>query len=241
VFAKTDNKKVTSNVSKVSNRYKGFVINLDRRPERYKQFKDQFKYVKSIDIERFSAVDGKTLTLTPELSNRISKNSDSNSPRYKRIVSCCLPHINLYKKIVSEYSSEPFVFVFEDDCAFINKTSQQRFDSISHNLKLPEDFYIIYLNKMNEASPTDSTEVINYKLKPLWDDYTFNPTFESYIINMRYLPELIHSLENNIWKIDHSIVDVVKNKEKELNKILAYVFDPPITCQYDRSDTDIQI
>jgi len=215
--------------------YKGILINLDRRKDRYSNFKNQVQFIKSVQIERLSAVDARTLEITPELDARINKGNNRNGYCFKTIVACCLSHLEVYKKIVAEYSQEPFVFVFEDDCAFVHESTQRNFDSIFSNLVLPPDFDIIYLNKFNETVPDNSgySDSINYSFNSLKN---LHPTAESYIVTPKFAKELLMCIENDIGAVDHHIMCVVEKNNKKV-----YTIEPSITCQANRADSDIQM
>jgi GR25 family glycosyltransferase involved in LPS biosynthesis/tetratricopeptide (TPR) repeat protein len=92
---------------------KTFVINLDRRPDRWENFSKQSE-PKFLKYNRFSAVDGSTLVPTEQLQ-RIFDGNDYNMR--KGMVGCALSHIKLYTEILT--SNIDIACIFEDDITFV--------------------------------------------------------------------------------------------------------------------------
>ena len=98
-------------------KYNGFVINLDRRENRLKNFMLTINKT-NINIKRYSAIDGLNIDISDELKKRINpwnldKKNISNENMLRGILGCCLSHLNLWK-IISEMKDE-YIFVFKDD------------------------------------------------------------------------------------------------------------------------------
>ena len=98
-------------------KYNGFVINLDRRENRLKNFMLTINK-NNINIKRYSAIDGLNIDISDELKKRINpwnldKKNISNENMLRGILGCCLSHLNLWK-IISEMKDE-YIFVFKDD------------------------------------------------------------------------------------------------------------------------------
>lgn len=97
-----------------------FCINLDRREDRWKEF--LAKKPHEINVERFSAIDGKFLfsyDLT-EIEKKIPLKG--NGGTYGNgVVGCFLSHYRLWKKISSDDGllDDDSVFIFEDDAHFV--------------------------------------------------------------------------------------------------------------------------
>lgn len=85
---------------------KSFVINLDRRTDRYKDFCDSLPFDFSI-VERFSATDGKLLQRT-----------DGNLGE----IGCHISHKRLLERIIDDENikDEELILIFEDDVFFNN-------------------------------------------------------------------------------------------------------------------------
>lgn len=210
---------------------KGIVINLDRREDRYNNFKKEFGNI--LDISKISAVDSLNINYDIKYPNL------KYLTNRKNVLACCLSHIEVYKKIVSEYSESEYAFVFEDDCRFIYRNYKTNFESIIKDVlsKAPSDFGVIYLNKSIKDKPLNLDGTIDFKLLT---DIPNVPTSESYIINKKYAAELIKYLSNNYGAIDHKLKNFITDYESKQNKKIGYILNNPIFCQNNRLDTDIQ-
>lgn len=114
--------------------FKTFVINLDRRKDRW----ENIKTLLDIDVIRFSAVDGKILKKTEQLQ-RIFDGNDYNMR--DGMVGCALSHIKLYINLL--YSQTDNVYcVLEDDIVPVSdfKKKLQHLYSV-----LPENWEFCYL------------------------------------------------------------------------------------------------
>ena len=207
---------------------KCFVINLNRRQDRLQRFNDTFKDY--FEIIREPAVDNKELRITQELKSRINEWNFKYVPhKVKNITATCLSHLNVWKKISK--LSDPFVFVFEDDCTFINEDVKVHFEKYFHELILPKDFGIIWFN--GEIKDTPGTQIeLPFRLK----EYTGDNTAEGYVLTPSFAKELIHAIENDLGAVDqHMKLYTQKTNQK------SFKCFPPFFCQVDRRDTDIQI
>jgi len=207
---------------------KCFVINLDRRQDRLERFTKTFG--KYFEIIKESAVDNKELRITPALKARINEWNLIYIPhKVKNITACCLSHINVWKKISK--MKEPYVFVFEDDCTFINKSVETNFKTYFDSLVFPKEFGIIWLQGIIPDKPGGQSAP-PYVLK----EFTEDNTAEAYILTPSFAKELIFAIENDLGAVDHHISEYTR----KVNKMSFKVF-PPFFCQFDRRDTDIQI
>jgi len=108
---------------------KCFVINLDRRPDRYNDFKNSIPFDSSI-CERFSAIDGKTIT-----------NYSVKENPY--VMGCHLSHKKILENVINDdtISNDEFIIIFEDDVFFT-----KNFIKDVENIKKSKD--IIDLNSI---------------------------------------------------------------------------------------------
>lgn len=115
---------------------KSFVISLQRRSDRLKNFNQLNKHKTTLDIELFTGVNGCQLTCTNELL-KLFENNDFNMR--SGVVGCALSHIQLYIDLVySEYDS---FLIFEDDAILTSD-----FDAkLKYVLRKNKDFDILYL------------------------------------------------------------------------------------------------
>jgi len=135
-FGSSTKKKDSNGTLEVSKQYltKSYVISLERRPERYLKFLEQ--YDKPNFINLYNAVDGKTQQPNQKIM-RLFETCDYN---YRRgIVGCALSHLKLLKELVSNVNID-YLLVFEDDAKLV-KGFQHK---LMHLLKT-YDFDLMYL------------------------------------------------------------------------------------------------
>jgi len=93
-----------------------FVVNLDRRPDRMREFQENAKTI--LDFlgyyNRYSAVDGMKLETNPQLQ-RIFDGNDYNMR--KGMVGCAMSHIDLYVQLVNSDDTDMYM-ILEDDITF---------------------------------------------------------------------------------------------------------------------------
>ncbi len=87
------------------------VINLDRRTDRWESFKKTATEAGLTDYEKYSAVDGKELRLTPDIKT-FFRNNRFNWRR--GIMGACMSHYNLWKELATSSDCE-YYLIFEDD------------------------------------------------------------------------------------------------------------------------------
>ena len=120
--------------------FKIFVINLDRREDRWKKFNENIHEPRAnfdLPIHRFSAVDGNKLKSNPQLC-RIFDGNDYNMKT--GMVGCAMSHIKLYTDLIN--SDSDFYVILEDD---IECTPNFK-DKLIHTLKTaPSNWDMIYL------------------------------------------------------------------------------------------------
>lgn len=92
---------------------KTYVLNLDKRLDRWEKFKNKAIDLKNFNYERFSSIDGSKLKSTPQLQ-RIFDGNDYNMR--VGLVGCAMSHIKLYIELL--YSDYDVFCIFEDDIDF---------------------------------------------------------------------------------------------------------------------------
>jgi GR25 family glycosyltransferase involved in LPS biosynthesis len=209
---------------------KAFVINLDYRTDRLKEFTKTFeKFTKTVEIIREPAVC--INEISPDLKKRINEWNFKylSDKKLKGVVGCCMSHLNVWEKISK--MNDHYVFVFEDDCTFINENVKENFDIYFNQLQLPKDFGIIWLN--GEVSDKPGKKIpINFKIM----EYNDRNTTESYIITPLFAKKMIEIIKNNIGSVDEHMGQYIRK-----NNNLSYKVNNPFFCQINRNDTDIQI
>jgi len=112
---------------------KVYVVNLDSRTDRWKSLLEAEPWL--ICAERISAVDGRKLSLTPEMYQLFQHN---HFKWKKSIMGCLLSHLSIWKKILQE-KGESFLIV-EDDVRFEPGWREQW-----NRIDVPKDADLIYL------------------------------------------------------------------------------------------------
>lgn len=97
-----------------SDRIKTFVVNLDYRTDRWEKM-SQKEELKTLNYQRFSAVDGKKLQSTCQLQ-QIFENNDYNMRR--GMVGCFMSHVKLYCDLIYDDDADAYLLL-EDDVDFV--------------------------------------------------------------------------------------------------------------------------
>jgi GR25 family glycosyltransferase involved in LPS biosynthesis len=115
---------------------KTYVLNLERRPDRWEDFK-KFPHPKCLGYERYKAVDGEKLQKNEQLS-RIFDGNDYNMR--VGLVGCAMSHIAMCIELVnSQYDA---FCILEDDLEFV-PDFRKKFLHVYH--ELDEDWDMVYL------------------------------------------------------------------------------------------------
>jgi GR25 family glycosyltransferase involved in LPS biosynthesis len=115
-----------------------YVVNLDRRSDRLKSFVEHHPYFKG-KVRRHKAVDGRALSLTPNLVNLL----DPNDFFWKKAVAgCMLSHLKLWTMLFYDTKEIGSYLIMEDD-ARLQSDWQQAWSKIQ--AKIPEDWECVYL------------------------------------------------------------------------------------------------
>jgi GR25 family glycosyltransferase involved in LPS biosynthesis len=98
----------------IFSKIKTFVVNLDRRPDRWETFikHDEPNFLK---YERFSAIDGTRLKPTLQLRHIFEHN---NHNMRKGIVGCAMSHLKLYIDLLKDKDTDIYC-ILEDDVEFV--------------------------------------------------------------------------------------------------------------------------
>jgi glycosyl transferase, family 25 len=107
-----------------------FVINLTRRPDRWRKWKKEAETYQLPPYQRWEAVDAKQLTPTPEIKKLFRNNDFFNR---SGVIACALSHYQIWQHIVKE--KFPETIIFEDDANFITPLSKPN---------LPEGWDLFY-------------------------------------------------------------------------------------------------
>jgi GR25 family glycosyltransferase involved in LPS biosynthesis len=148
-------------------KFKAFVVNLDRRPDRWDLFiKNSFNSLSFLKYERFSAVDGSKLVSTRQLQ-QIFENNDYSMRR--GMVGCFMSHIKLFTNLINENDKNiESYLILEDDVEFQPdfekkfKHFMKQLDNVSwdlaflgHHVRDKNNTSFFDKEKMPEISKTD--------------------------------------------------------------------------------------
>ena len=126
-------------------KYKSFMINLDRRPDRLEKINKQIQdNLLPTDIIRISAIDGLKLKINPRLRSLCRKNNFQMRPG---VIGCALSHIQLYQKLLEDTEVDGYV-IFEDD-VISNKSflmQMQRTFTIAESRPIPDALFLTTMN-----------------------------------------------------------------------------------------------
>lgn len=193
-----------------------FCITLERRPDRWKRFQDQYGIDALPRLKRFLGVDGKTIDIKsdPRISTLTKRNIIMKTRRaHEQLdsvggIGCALSHIALWKWL-AESSDNDLLLVMEDDAL------------------VPPDF-VQRANQIIQQSPTlqDTTKWDMWMIGAIWESSSPIPgeynsgivkapaffLFHAYVINRIYAQKLYRAcfpIEAHIdfWLSNYSIIN----------------------------------
>ena len=219
-------------------------VNLDRRPDRWEQFKKTTLNL-STPISRFSAIDGYKLDvpLHPQLYHLF----DTNDYNYRSgIVGCALSHMSLWIDYLYSPTSKKYLMVMEDDLYFNEKYVKDGVnfeDKVEQCLaafeKLDGDIMCLQYTRRNPSEPvTNEEKDMNFILVDSPADalkYSYGGT-GCYVITKRGAERILTFI--NTYGMTNAIDTVIQKSAQVLN--LIYV-EPLLTIlDMGEADTDIQ-
>tara|TARA_B100001175_G_C19506420_1_gene641112 strand:- start:740 stop:1471 length:732 start_codon:yes stop_codon:yes gene_type:complete len=214
-----------------------FVINLERRPDRLKQFLKKYVNNDFIDLYLKKAVEGEK----PNCEARLRR---LRSGEY----GCFLSHYEIWKYV--KINSIPYCCIYEDDVNFSKDYNTKLYQLLK---ELPDDFNILYLGGRficNYKSKRVSKVTQNifkhaysadYKNR-CWPGSDLDRTTHAYIISLKCATFLCEQIceENPIISmnkaVDHFLIDVLYKK----NKLDILNSQPLIAWSPRKGDSDIR-
>lgn len=190
--------------------FKIYLINLDRRPDRYESFLKSVEPLGLPEIERVSAVDGKEAEMPKDWRN--------GSPGGW---GCLKSHWNIIEKAYDE--NIPYIMIFEDDAE--NLTDRETLDQTL--AELPEDWEQFYLGCQHFYQNTNPPiRVSEHLVIP----YNANRT-HAYALSRKGIEKALGLLNDypnwqKGWHIDWAYGSLHESK-----KIKAYAAYPPLFGQ----------
>jgi GR25 family glycosyltransferase involved in LPS biosynthesis len=223
--------------------FPGFVISLERRPDRLRAFTaDVGEALKGfVEIRARRAVDGSTLVFDDELRARINPwNFEHMSEKMLRgYMGNALSLLSIFK--TAALMRERFIFVFEDDARLINPRLVRVLRSLCDNLPHAD---LVWLNDYDRSSTKAERIVNRFKIAcaPLlpwttkrWSAET-EKTTEAFMISPRFATHFAQAFERNLGACDEHIRAFVSQQ----SDVLSLCVSPPIFIQADRSDSDVR-
>ena len=212
-----------------------FVINLDRRADRMERLPADFRQ----RVERWPAIDGLNLQLTPAL-RRLFKPNDFFWK--KAVTGCALSHLGLWWKLAHENPDIENYLIMEDDVKFRPDWENIWKGAVDD---IPNDYDIIYLGGVlppnRKAFDAECKDRINasfcrIKENTMWGQTSPNRYFHfcayAYILTKRgaqKVLDLIGSADGYWTSADHILCNPV-------TVLKAYVFDPMVAGCYQDDD-----
>ena len=215
-----------------------FVINLDRRADRMERLSKNCPELNG-RVERWSAVDGRKLTLTPAIK-RLFKPNDFFWK--KAVTGCALSHLGLWWKLANEHPSIQNYFIMEDDVKL-----QPGWENVWKGAvdDIPEDYDIIYLGGIlppnRAAFNGEMKERVNdsfcrIKENTKWGQTTPTRYFHfcayAYILTKtgaQKVLQLIQSHDGYWTSADHILCNPV-------NVLKSYILEPIVAGCYQDED-----
>jgi GR25 family glycosyltransferase involved in LPS biosynthesis len=181
------------------------VINLDRRPDRLDGFMQRVLLASgdrlASRIERFSAIDGQDLEMTPEILHMFR---GSELPLRRSQTACALSHLSLWIELIN--SEHDHYIIFEDDAHFTSDFTSRLGELLGQMLDRPQpDVIFLGLSYFDEAHyPKTSIQT----LRPVVLQNLMGGTF-GYIISRPGAKKLfdIAQTEGIAYGIDTFILD----------------------------------
>ena len=213
-----------------------FVINLKKRPDRFKLFHKSCP-IDISKINKFEAIDGITLKNTPYYFNNLKPGE----------IGCFLSHITLWKKLINEKNINYYV-IFEDDTKFTNGF----LEGLNHIFKNFNSFNtILYTggrfteNYEMKNSINVINNIVKYDYNKKWNPYDCERTTHSYIISKKccelFLKDFNERIKNdNIKKIFFPPIDIYMTFVLRINKKDIFHSYPLLCYSEIDSNSDIR-
>ena len=227
-----------------------YVINLDRRTDRWAHTQQQLAKVGLADAVRFSGIDGSKDVNVEEMHRR-GELSDMALQRFKLpaeqklfgmdltlgAIGCALSHRAMWRHIVEQ--KHACCLILEDDVEFhpgMKKTFNTRWS------RVPADWELVYLGGLDLLSGDKPP-------RPFLADgvryaYQGHRELTAYVLHAASARRCLELSEQMTWQIDTHICNVFRDDPKAQDKYisdpLSYVFQPSLAIQVTKFGTDVQ-
>lgn len=210
-----------------------YLINLDRRKDRYDEFKKRIENICSIDlITRFSAIDGSNETIPSKCS------------LVKGEIGCIKSHEKIWKEIIDDNNIDDndIILTFEDDVFFCKNFNDkiesilEKFSKIENSNKLlfiGGRFHEYFTIKQSttyvwEKVYTNDKTFYKRNQKPNIISYDIDRTTHALIFTKSCIKILYEKMKDEYLKhpIDHFIISI----EKKYPDLVTYYECSPHLC-----------
>jgi GR25 family glycosyltransferase involved in LPS biosynthesis len=214
------------------------VINLDRRPDRLESFRHRLAEVTSPNlasrVQRFSAIDGRTLSLTSEIQH-IFRGNDFG---YRRgVIGCALSHLALWKELA--VGDVPGFLILEDDVTLCPGFDGQLVELCGELVECQEAFDLLFLG-YHDWQPEDvaaSRKVA--RLGRIEGPRYIGGTF-AYILSRRGAQRLLAIVERDGIQNAIDVFVYWKQTELEIFSATPHIAWSRIALPHSGIDSDIQ-
>jgi len=229
------------------------VINLDRRPDRLKDFINQFtnSNLNTLTCERFSAIDG--VNLIKDITNKkiendpifqALKNIDDPIPRGE--LGCLLSHYFVLKEIENNtnLNDDDLVLIFEDDVFFTDYNDEKFFDHINTFHKINKFDFIFLSGRWKKHFIPKNMTFFERSTKHIFkrisgNGYDWDRCAPAYLCTKHGAHQMIQRIleQFNAYKKWNAIDNIYTKSTSEL---ITYDFFPHIYYLKPDYQTDIQ-
>jgi GR25 family glycosyltransferase involved in LPS biosynthesis len=225
-----------------------YIINLDRRTDRWLECEEKIKNISSLNTIRFSAIDGCKLKSTLQLQ-RIFDGNDFNMRQ--GIVGCAMSHLCLYVYLANkehtsnDVSNENIYCILEDDIEFVPEFDKKL--RYLKNLIQDNDWDLVYLahHLRDEYITSESYSKTKMPRVEQWSRHealtrSLGGT-GGYLISKNGIHKLLSYIEDN--GITNGI-DTVQQKAADIMKVLYatphLIYSECVRNSTQSIDSDIQ-
>jgi len=223
---------------------KTFVVNLDRRPDRYESFLNNSSKLDFLNFKRFSAVDGKKLKSTRQLQQIFEHN---DYQMRVGLVGCAMSHISLFINLINETDENiDSYLILEDDIEF-QPDFEKKFKYFYGQLQKTSNWDLAFLG--HHVRDVNNTSYKNQEKMPEIEKIDVYQSFlkslggtTGFIITKKGAVKLLEFLNNT--SMTNGIDTVMQKSANDLN---VYYCEPHLIfseCYRGNNsqtlDTDIQ-
>jgi GR25 family glycosyltransferase involved in LPS biosynthesis len=233
-----------------------YVLNLDRRPDRWAHAQNQIKRAKlhkflqpNVEVTRVSGIDGATLDV-PAL-HRSGVLSDLGYQRYQLpteqklfgmdltsgAIGCALGHRAVWQRVVAE--QRKCALILEDDFEFHHRFARQLTERWS---RVPEDWGVVHLGGLDllaSGKPPRPYVADGVRLA-----YQGHRELTAYVVHSASARRCLELSLPMTWQVDTHISSCLADDPAAQDKYICdpkmYVFQPSLVIQITSLGTDVQ-